>query len=455
MRKLPQDQTISDEMTGEVAAIQATVTCFRGETERAIEQGQQALQLLPTSHWQQGTLLIILGSSFLLSGDMDNATKVLTRALRPFQMQSLSPYFFRMAKFFFAEVQTRRGRLSKALELYQEILAEGASQPDRAAVFAYGGLGNVLLERNELDAARSCIERGVELFSETGSAIRTAVNIYIPLARVQYAQGEVDAAFATLVRLEQQAQQDTSKRLEAMFAAQRAHLHLQQGDIAAAVQWVETRKLSVEDVLQMPSKVDAHEFEYLVFARVLIAQGHYYQARDVLKQLLQAAQKAERRASVFEIQIVQAMLEQAKGAGARALSRVEHILAETESEGYIRLFVDEGEPMCTLLSRVQMKGQHMQRYVRSILASYQTSTSAPVPIARTSLSKPQPLLDPLSERELEVLQLLAVGETNAAIAERLIIAPATVKRHLSNIFSKLGVANRTQAAAQARELSLL
>lgn len=459
MRGLPQDEPVPPEVMGEVAAVRATGASLRGETERTITQVQEALQLLPAKHWQQEGLRVTLGAAYALTGDTIKGTHVLTQAIDISRVKRFSSYFFAFAKNFLGEIQEQQGHLREAAQLYQEVIEERGNQPDGVVALAYGGLGNVLLERNELDAAYSVLQQGVKLHLKSGRAIRTATNIYVPLARVQYLRGEVEAAFATLARLEQKAEHDGAKRFQAMIAAKRAHLHLQQGDMTAVIQWTEEWNVSVEEAFRLSSQVDPHEFEYLVFARVLIAQGRYDQARSLLDRLFWAAHTAQRDARAIEIQILQALNEQAQGAVTRSLAHTEQALTQAISQRYIRVFADEGEPMKTLLSRVRPKERHMQIYVQAILDACQSPGLTPMLPARGSSeaaqSKRQPLLAPLSERELEALRLLAVGSTNAAIAQQLVIAPGTVKRHISNILSKLGVANRTQAVAHAREIGIL
>jgi LuxR family maltose regulon positive regulatory protein len=245
-----------------------------------------------------------------------------------------------------------------------------------------------------------------------------------------------------------------------MIAALRAQLLLRRGDIASAARWAKMRGLSANDVSSLLYQPDPREFEYTALARLFIAQGRYEEARTLLEGLLRAAQAADRGGSAIEIMILQALAEEARGASRPALAILGQALTLAEPEGYIRVFADEGEPMRSLLSQVHPTNQRLHAYVQTLLAACYAPTIehkslAELPPATEGTRLQQPLLEPLSVRELEVLHRLSDGATNAEIAEQLFITSSTVKRHLSNIFSKLAVANRTQAVARARALGIL
>ena len=168
-----------------------------------------------------------------------------------------------------------------------------------------------------------------------------------------------------------------------------------------------------------------------------------------LDSLLQVAEAAVQTGSVVELLALKALALRAQGQSAQAMTMLERALTLAEPEGYLRIFVDEGEPMKLLLQKIRAEGGGMKDYVDQLLSAFEERVFHP-----SSLG-PQPLVEPLSERELEVLRLIADGLSNAEIAGKLVIAQGTVKRHINNIYGKLGVQSRTQAVARSRELGLL
>ena len=172
----------------------------------------------------------------------------------------------------------------------------------------------------------------------------------------------------------------------------------------------------------------------------------------LLDRLLQAAEEGRRMGSVIEILVLQAIAHQAQGNLAPALAPLERALTLAEPEGYVRLFVDEGVPMAPLLSEAAARGIRPD-YIGRLLAAFQAEAQ---PRPHTpDLPLAQPLVEPLSQRELEILQLIAQGLSNREISERLFLALSTVKGYNQNIFAKLQVQSRTEALVRARALGLL
>jgi LuxR family maltose regulon positive regulatory protein len=179
----------------------------------------------------------------------------------------------------------------------------------------------------------------------------------------------------------------------------------------------------------------------------------------LLNRLLQDAEAKARKGSALEINILRALASDAQGDHKSAQIALERAVVFAESEGYMRIFLDEGEPMLALLLKLRTAGHRASNYIQTLLAAgkfREREQTALLYMSKEPHSSPyQSLLDPLSERELEVLHLIAIGDSNYEIAKQLVVAVSTVKRHVSNIFSKLAVTSRTQAVARAQGLGIL
>ena len=267
---------------------------------------------------------------------------------------------------------------------------------------------------------------------------------------MKQAQGDANGALGAIDMARKSAQDFQVHDPLNPLAANLARVQLAQGDVAATVRWVRERKLGVDDELNY-----MREIEHLVLARVLIAQDRPDDALRLLGRLLSAAHAAGRMGSVIEILVLQALLLQAEGHTARAVRILGDALSLAEPEGYRRIFVDEGAPIAALLRRVSSAG-NSPKYVDTLLATLRQHAEDPRLPTEASISKDVQLLsEPLSERELEVLRLIASGLSNREIAQELFVTPGTTKRHVHNIYRKLEVRSRTQAIARARDLSLI
>ncbi|MCP5098278.1 MAG: helix-turn-helix transcriptional regulator, partial [Chloroflexi bacterium] len=228
-----------------------------------------------------------------------------------------------------------------------------------------------------------------------------------------------------------------------------------QGRLTEALEWAQERGLSADGDLSY-----LREFEFMMLARIRIAQYKSGQADDaiheamrLIERLLQAAEAGERMGSVIEILLLQALAYEAQGDIALALVPLERALTLAEPEGYVRIFADEGLPMVRLLGETAVR-KTMPDYTNKLLAVLEAEGYTVSNISSQPLVD-QPLVDPLSKRELEILTLIAAGLKNKEIAEQLVISLNTVLYHIKNIYSKLGVNKRTLAIAKAKEINLI
>jgi len=310
----------------------------------------------------------------------------------------------------------------------------------------------VLREWNQLEAAEASLAQGMDLIRGRLTVEADLVLLgSTALARLHQARGAYSLALSTMKSFAQLAdQRHFFPLLAAQGAAMQAQIELAQGNLAEALRWAdESFRFPRDDDLSY-----LHEQEYLTLARVRIAEGRddpagpfLQEAQGVLQRLRESAEAKERLGSVLEILVLQALAFHAQGNHMQALSTLERALLLAEPEGYIRLFVDEGTPMLALLRQARARGR-VAGYVSTLLSAF--GEQGEVHVLHT-----RKLAEPLTEREREVLQLLAAGASNREIARRLVLSIGTVKKHVSNICGKLDAQSRTQAIARARTLHLL
>jgi len=270
---------------------------------------------------------------------------------------------------------------------------------------------------------------------------------YTGLARLRVAQGNWDAAFTALDELA-----DVGKNhpqlVKPVVEAYRAKLWTAQNEMDAVQDWVLSAGLDAN------GELDAYrEDEYLILARVYIAQGETEKAANLLARLLERAEDAKKLGKVIEILILQGLVYQLREEKEQALTTLSKALELAESKNYVRIFVDEGPPMARLLYEA-LSRKIATAYVQRLLSVFPDEkdgrSTSPQPA-----SSEMDLIEPLSEREMEVLQLIAEGLSRQEIASQLVLSLNTVKTHARNIFSKLGVNNQMQAVGKARGLGLL
>ncbi|MEZ4868369.1 MAG: LuxR C-terminal-related transcriptional regulator [Caldilineaceae bacterium] len=351
------------------------------------------------------------------------------------------------------EMRMMQGKLHMAAATFQPFLAWATEQlPETVCYKFLEGLCHLYYEWNMLDEAQSILDHCLPQTTDEQQWSPAFINCYLLQVKVLWAEGRSNLAEQTMEHALILAHMAENLLYLSQVKAQQAQLWLHQGKVQAASAWLTASGLQPDDAVAYSCLV-----EYLTLARVLIASGKAEQAAPLLTRMLESAEATGRAGDVIKILALRALAYQASNMQTQAFADIANALCQAERERYIRTFVDHGAPMAKLIRYAASQGVTIFycKTILSALANPESAGSDPhFAPSQTVSTRPQ-LIEPLSERELEVLHLVATGQSNREIGAALFIAPTTVKKHLSNIFGKLGARNRTEAAARARQLELI
>jgi LuxR family maltose regulon positive regulatory protein len=457
-------ETAAD-ILAEAAAIGAGIALNRGDFVRTLTLSERALATLPAGSLRlRGEVLLHLGLARSWSLNPAGAIQAYTEAGR-LALQAGDLHTTLLAFFNQGSQQFMQGRLPQAAATYRQALSLAAEQgaariPITSAL--HRGLAELHYEWNDLESAAAALQEAIER-GERGGLPRVMVLNDLAQAKLEYARGDLSAAMAMTERaLRLVERHELPPRYASPPAAYQARLWLAQGDIESASTWARDADLELVGDLNY-----LYEAEYLTLARVLVVQGRAAEAQSLLARLRAGAAAVDRINSVIEILVVETLAWHAQGEAPQARSVLERALNLGMEGGYIRTFADEGDTIRDLVGElVARAGQDMLTYRRRVQSAL---AKAGAPAVSSTLDQNsasyttneavepliEPLIEPLTERELEVLRVVATGLSDRQVAETMIVAIGTVKRHLNNIYGKLGVHSRTQALARARALRLI
>lgn len=463
-----------------MAAIRAAIAVLSGDVSRIVELTRQALGCLPEDpagmtgirSWIRGMVCLFASQTAVTSRTFSEAISS-CQATGATSMVALETYAYGL-------LELERGHFGQAGAAYRRALAtlSGRGEAETpVAGLVYLALGELLRIQNDLAAAEPYLLEGLRLaarLNNTGALVQG----YISLAWLQEAQGDVMGAHATLDEAEELAQGNSWSRALALLRAHRARLQITQGDLSAADAWAGEHASGMGRSLGSAEPRLLRHTETMTWALLRITQGRREEALAVLEGLRAEAEDAGWLRLRISSTVLMALAWQASGDVKQALAVLEEALLLARPEINLGLFADSGLPMAKLLAegarRASWRNPDLQPYVVRLLAELGASGSRelkaqalrfptearPAEAARTQpiagLSVPAaPLVEPLSDRELEVLRLVATGLSNRMIADRLYVSVATVKTHTHHIYAKLGVSDRHQAPLRASQLGLL
>lgn len=445
-------------LAGSVALYRAACALRLGDVPGTMKHARLVPDLVSEDdHLRRGAAAALLGIASWTTGNLEAGHRAYADSM--VMLQRIGHFSDALGcALTLADIQRAQGRLHEAMNTYErglQIANEQGTPMLRGIADMYVGLSEICREQGDLAAAMQYLLSSKEL-GEFAGLPQNRYRWRVAIARIREIEGDLNGALDLLHEAEDVYAGDFSPNVRPVPAL-RARVWVMQGRLGEARSWAREQGLSVEGDLSY-----LHEFEYITHARILLAQ--YQSDREdrllhdiitLLDRLLRAAEDGGRMGSVIEILILQALTCHMQGDIPAALVPLERALIIAEPEGYVRLFVDEGQPMAQLLSAALARGIRPD-YTAKLLTHFEFEMphGEETPLLPLS-SASQRLIEPLSQRELEVLRLVAQGLSNQEISERLFIALVTVKVHNGKIFEKLHVRRRTEAVARARELGLL
>ena len=439
-----------------VANARAYLAQALGDVPGTEKYARRAIDLLrDDDYFERGLAEILLGFAYWTNGELDAAHKAVVNAVANMQMTGRVLFVISFTSYL-VDIMTAQGRLRESERTYLQLLEKVTEQdepeiPETAVVHL--GLSELYLEQGDMEAAKRHLQKSEALGEQPAFAPWYRHWIFAH-ARIMETDGDLDGVIKMLngaERLYYRHPIPDVRPLKALLS----RAWLAQGRLAEALRRVHERGLSVDDELSY-----LREFEHITLAKVLIARYKNVQddtyikdAIGLLERLLKAAEEGKRIGSIIETLVLQALAYEAQGDISNALFPLKRALSLAEPEGYFRIFVCEGPPMARLLYEAlshEIAPDYVQRLLKAFPVEEPEKTDAP-----QSHGPDTELIEPLSERELEILQLIAKGLTNQKIGARLYLSLNTVKAHTRNIYGKLGVNSRTQAVARAQSLGLL
>ena len=435
-------------MLGKIFAFRALIARKRGALREAGTWARQALACLPSTQeslWRGGCLGI-LGEEAHYAGQLDKARQTL-QDVRALGQITGNRSFTRAVSALLGEVCFEQGALRLAVEYYHQMLDEAREHGDINDIgHAQIGMAWLHYEWNELAEA----ERALQEAADIGQLLaheELQIQAALLQARIEFARGQVASAGQRYASLLVRLQSHDLPLLTRDVLFWQARLQLMLGDFSVVHQWVSSRD-------QQPTELPLRhqEREEILIARLLLMEKNIDESIEMLLHLLHAAREAGRVYSALEIQVLLAQAYAARRQKQETRELLRATLAQAQAEGYIRLFLDEGDALMTLLQTLALREPHRRSYLQTILhavssmPSEQNLSASPVPSV---------LVSPLSFQEQKVLRLLTAGSSNPEIAQALVVSVTTVRTQVQSIYRKLGVNNRVEASEIARRLRLL
>ncbi len=434
-------------LTAETNVLRSLVATYKRAYSQAIQLAESAIQAI-----SKDDLITLAAAYFALSfacqemGEIDRLLQVSIETLSIAQRSGNSSVCANAFRYL-AYTYKMQGRLHAAFETYQQAMDyarehEQASEPPYNII--YNSIAEQYYEWNDLTNAEKYLSQGMKMIEEAGFFVNLLWASPLS-AKIKRARGDLQGAMDEMHRVVSMARRDKLTLFASQSEAYLARLQCEVGRLPDALTWINSLELTRDDRLGYERNIDAIQCAY-----ILTRLDRHDEALDLLEWIETASRASNNMNSLLEAFILQALVWHHRGDFPQALNRLKNAMSLAEPEGYIRIFLDFGEPMRALLTAAtsSLNDMPLLSYARKLLAAFADEPGLPQ-------LKEQAIIIHLSERELDVLRLIAAGKSNQDIAMELVIALGTVKRHVFNIYNKLDVKNRTECVARARALYLL
>jgi LuxR family maltose regulon positive regulatory protein len=430
------------------------------DTSTAINEAMDAIEYLPESdNISRARATMALGLAYSFSDKTDKAIQQYNSAK---QMAMAGENRFLTASISEAQALslTYQGRLHQAADCYRQIINEGYGEEVLrypSSGVGHIGLAEICLEQNELQTANDYLDRGLALCQSSGVGYNLMIARCIQ-ARLLLALGDLEGSVNKLNEVEELIDRERPSHLAFHIGWYQVRLRLLLHDTEKAVYWAETIPDIIRD--KMPDKklpAAFYEIQRISKAKVCLKQKKYSEVLKIFPEVYSTASEAGRIMRIVEISLLKALAEQAKGNTRDSLAMLGDSLNLARPGEYVRLFLDEGEPAIELLktySKSEENPSVLRAYSKKIIqACFDPGLKRNTTLTPRMIDSG--MVDPLTDREVEVLSMIADGLSNQDIAGRLFLAIGTIKKHINNIYAKLAVNKRTKAVARAKELGII
>jgi LuxR family maltose regulon positive regulatory protein len=445
-------------LPGAIAIARAGLSLTRGDVAGTMTYARRTLDVAPEDdHVTRGGAAGFLGLAYWTSGDLESAHRTFAVGMASLQKAGNISDAINGATTL-AAIRITQGRLHDAMHTYEQALQlamERGTPTLRGTADMYMGMSDLHREHNDLHAATQCLLKSKEMGEHTGFP-QNRYRWHITMARVREAQGDLHGALDLLDEAERLYMSDFSPNVRPISAL-KAGVWIKQGELEKTLDWARERNLSIEEA---PSYL--REFEQITFARILLSQYQsdgsislLHDAMGLLERLLKAADEGGRMGSVIEILVLQALAHQMQEEIPAALTSLERALKLAEPEGYMRIFLSEGSNMAELIREIAKRG-FSPNYTGKLLSEFEAERKGlDVETPPSTSPASSSLIEPLSQRELDILRLFKTELSGPEIAQELVIALSTVRTHTKSIYNKLNVNSRRGAVKRAIELGLI